>query len=171
MNKKLFFCGLSVLLAGSLVSLHCAQDGMEQQTSSGPSVEGTYILTSRTLPDGTTQSAPDVMGLLSLTKEYRNFNVIWKDEEDKVFSYSLISKYKLTESEYSEEIIYSILNDQINNREIQYNFEGPSETVPVTIQNGSIQFNLPFDPVTVKFEGDKMIAESPEFTDTWEKVN
>jgi hypothetical protein len=41
----------------------------------GPSVEGTYRLVSRTLPDGKVQSPPDVIGLMTYTKGYRNFNI------------------------------------------------------------------------------------------------
>ncbi len=52
------------------------------------------------------QRSPDIMGLLTYTKSHRNFNVIWKDAKDTFFSYSLVSTYKLTPTEYSETIVF-----------------------------------------------------------------
>src|SRR5207245_11608654 len=39
-----------------------------------PIIEGTYKLVSRDLPNGKKQGPPDVLGLLTYTKEYRNVN-------------------------------------------------------------------------------------------------
>jgi hypothetical protein len=93
----------------------------------------------RQLPDGTMQRSPDVMGLLTYTKSHRNFNVIWKDAKDTFFSYSLVSTYKLTLTEYSETIVFSILNDQIGGKEISYDLSGPTRSVPVNVEGGRIQ--------------------------------
>ena len=96
-----------------------------------PSIEGTYQLVSRKLPDGTTQGPPNIMGLLTYPKTHQNFNIIWKDTQGKFFSYSLISTYKLTPTEYSETMLFSILNDQIGGKEISYDLSGPTRSVPV----------------------------------------
>jgi hypothetical protein len=96
-----------------------------------PSIEGTYQLVSRKLPDGTMQGPPDIMGLLTYTKSHRNFNIIWKDAQGKFFSYSLISTYKLTPTEYSETILFSILNDQIGGKDIVYDLSRPTQTAPL----------------------------------------
>ena len=40
----------------------------------------------------------------------------------------------------------------------------------VIVEEGRIEFDLPFDPVTVVFEGDKFTAEGSDFVDYWEKV-
>ena len=69
-------------------------------------LEGSYKLVYRELPDGTKQSQPDVVGLMTYTKEFRNFNVYWKDAEGKSFSISYVASYKLTDEEYSEKSIY-----------------------------------------------------------------
>jgi hypothetical protein len=53
------------------------------QASSAPSIEGTYRLVSRQLPDGTVLKPPDIMGLLTYTKSHRNFNIVWKDATGK----------------------------------------------------------------------------------------
>jgi hypothetical protein len=136
-----------------------------------PSIEGTYQLVSRKLPDGTVQRPPNIMGALTYTKTHRNFNVIWKDAQGKFFSYSLVSTYKLTPTEYSETILFSILNDQISGKEVVYNLSRPTQSVPATVEGNRTQFKLPFDPPSVVFEGDKMTATAEgQFVDVWEKV-
>jgi hypothetical protein len=136
-----------------------------------PSIEGTYRLVSRKLPDRTMQSSPDIMGLLTYTTSYRNFNVIWKDATGKFFSYSLGSTYKLTPTEYSETILFSILNDQIGGKDIVYDLSGKTQRVPVKVEGGRLQFRLPVAPPAVVFEGDKMTATAEaRFVDVWEKV-
>jgi hypothetical protein len=142
-----------------------------QQASPAPTIEGTYKLISRKLPDGTTQSPSAIMGLLTYTKSYRNFNIVWKDDTGKFFSYSLASTYKLTPTEYSETLLFSILNDQIGGRDIVYDLSGKTQSVPVKVDGGRLQFKLPFDPPSVVFEGDKMTATAEgRFVDVWEKV-
>lgn len=142
------------------------------QASSAPSIDGTYKLSSRKLPDGTVLKPPDIMGLQTYTKSHRNFNVIWKDATGKFFSYSLVSTYKLTPTEYSETMLFSILTDQIGGKDIVYDLSGKTQSVPVKIDGGRLQFKLPFDPPAVVFEGDKMIATAEgRFIDVWEKVD
>jgi hypothetical protein len=142
------------------------------QASSAPSIDGTYKLSSRKLPDGTVLKPPDIMGLQTYTKSHRNFNVIWKDATGNFFSYSLVSTYKLTPTEYSETMLFSILNDQIGGKDIVYDLSGKTQSVPVKIDGGRLQFKLPFDPPAVVFEGDKMTATAEgRFIDVWEKVD
>ena len=40
-----------------------------------PSIEGTYRLISRDLPDGSKQIYPNIMGLITFTEKYPKFNV------------------------------------------------------------------------------------------------
>jgi hypothetical protein len=142
-----------------------------QQASTAPTIEGTYQLVSRTLPDGTLQRPPEIMGLLTYTKSHRNFNVLWKDANQKFFSYSLVSTYTLTPTEYRETIIFSILNDQIGGQDIVYDLSGKSQSVPVKMDGERLQFKLPFDPPAVVFEGNTMTATAEgRFVDRWEKV-
>ncbi len=170
MLKRLILGSMSMVFIVAIVALSCAAEQQKEQSSQEPNIEGTYKLVSREFADGTKQGPPDIMGLITYTKTHRNFNVMWKDAEGKLFSYSLVSTYKLTASEYNETVMFSILNDQIGGKEIKYDLSGPSQSAPVTMEDGRIKVNLPFDPVTVTIEGDKMKAESQEFVDYWEKV-
>ncbi len=133
-------------------------------------IEGTYRLVLRKLPDGTRLKSPDVMGLMTFTKTNRNFNVVYKDKNGKHFSYSLVSTYKLTDKDYSETVIFSVMNDEIGGKGLSYQMEEQSSTVPVKEADGKLEIKMPFDPVTVTFNGDRMTASSDQFTDYWEKV-
>ncbi len=133
-------------------------------------IEGTYRLVVRKLNDGTKIMAPDIMGLMSFTKTSRNFNVVYKDKEGKHFSYSLISTYKLTDKDYTETVIYSLMNDEAGGQGLTYQMEEQSATVPVNKVDGKLEIKMPFDPVTVTFNGDRFVAKGDQFTDYWEKI-
>ncbi|MGH7166601.1 MAG: hypothetical protein ACREIS_13875 [Nitrospiraceae bacterium] len=138
----------------------------------GISIEGTYRLVSRELPDGTKQGPPVVVGLITFTKEYRNFNVHWKDAKGKSFSVSNIATYTLTDKEYSEKSLDFMVNDEIGGKGISYDPSNPTGSSPVTVKEGRIEFQLPLhgEPSLV-FEGNKFRATRPGvFIDYWEKV-
>ena len=63
-----------------------------------PNIEGTYRLISRDMADGTKLVPPNITGLITFTKRYRNFNVYWKDGSGKATSISAIATYQLTTS-------------------------------------------------------------------------
>lgn len=164
--------GLLALIAAASHAA-CEQSKMPGTEAKGVSIEGTYRLVSRELPDGTKQAPPDVVGLLTYTKDYRNFNVHWKDPQGKSFSISLMATYNLTDKEYSEKSLYFMVNDEIGGKGISYDLAGPTGSSPVTIKEGRIEFQLPLhgEP-SIVFEGDKFKATRPGvFIDYWEKVN
>jgi hypothetical protein len=135
------------------------------------SIEGSYKLVSRTQIDSTVNTAPEVIGLQTFTKTYRNFNVAWKNADGKTFSYSVISKYTLTDSSYTETRLYSIMNDEIGGTGLKYEFVNSTLNSPVTFENGKVSFKMPFDPVSVVVEGDKMTATGEAgFIDAWFKI-
>ena len=135
-----------------------------------PSIEGTYQLVSRTLPNGTVLKPPDIMGLFTYTKTHRNFNIVIKDATGKFYSYSLVSTYKLTPTEYSETRLFSILNDQPGGKDIVYDLSGKTQSVPVKMEGGRIEFKPPFDPPAFVFDGNQLTATLGGRVDVWEKV-
>jgi hypothetical protein len=136
-----------------------------------PSIEGTYQLISRKLPDGTMLKPPDIMGFITSTKTHRNVNIVQKDATGKFTSTSYVVTYKLTATEYSETLLFRIFNDQIGGKDIVYDLSGKTQSVPVKLEGGRIQFKSPFNPPTVVYEGDKMTATlEGQFVDSWEKV-
>jgi hypothetical protein len=134
-------------------------------------IEGTYQLVVRKLPDGTRLTSPNIVGLMTFTKTHRNFNVAWVDKNGKHSSLSVISTYKLNESEYSETIIYSVTNDEIGGKGLTYTMSEQTATAPVKVSDGKIEIKMPFDPVTIVFDGDRFVATSEgQFTDYWQKI-
>lgn len=93
-------------------------DTEKNPAAEAPTIEGTYILVSRVLPDGTELSPPDVLGLITYPRNYRNFNVTWKDAQGRFFSMSYAAAYGLTATGYSEENIFYMINDEIGGEEI-----------------------------------------------------
>jgi hypothetical protein len=78
--------------------------------------------------------------------------------------------YKLTPAEYSETLLFSIRTDQIGGKDIVYDLAGKTQSVPVKIEGGRIEFTPPFDPPTFVFEGTKLTATLEGRVDVWEKV-
>lgn len=174
MKIKLFLSFLvSILFVMAIMNFNTATaaDKQKKQVAQAPSIEGTYRLISRKLPNGNIQEPPDVIGLLTYTQNYRNINVIWKDAKGKFFSISIVSTYKLTGTEYSETNLFYIRNDQIGGKETVYDITGQTGTSPVTVKNGLVEFKLPlFKEPSVAFKGNKFTATTSDFVDTWEKV-
>ena len=137
-----------------------------------PSIEGTYQLVSRTLPNGTVVKPPDMMGLFTYTKTHRNVNVVQKDATGKFFSNSSVSTYKLTATEYTETRLFSIVNDQIGGKDIVYNLSSETRSTPVKMEGGRIEFKQPSNRRSVVIEGNKWTstAEDNSNVDVWEKV-
>ncbi len=163
--------GLFALVAAASQAA-CEASKTPGPETKGVTIEGTYRLVYRELPDGTKQGPPEVVGLLTFTKEYRNFNVHWKDAKGKSFSVSNIATYKLTDKEYSEKSLDFMVNDEMGGKGISYDPSSATGSSPVTIKEGRIEFQLPLhgEPSLV-FEGDKFKATRPGvFIDYWEKV-
>ena len=155
---------LSGLLVGMV--LLCALSASAQ----APSLEGTYQLTARKLPDGTILSPPAIQGLNTYTKSHRTFNVVQKDATGKFFSSSNVSTYTLTATEYSETRLFSVRHDQIGGKDIVYNLSSETRSAPVAVEGGRIQFKDPFGTRSLVFEGNKMTATAEGNVDVWEKV-
>lgn len=144
--------------------------------SQSPSIEGTYKLTHRELPDGKVQRPPDVMGMMTYTNEYRNFSVVWRDEAGKYYSECYVARYWLADSEYSETSQYLIIDDQIGGKGISYDLSERTARSAVSQEGGRIKFELPqpFEralSIVVEFEGGGLKATGKgTFIDHWEKV-
>lgn len=149
-----------------LVSVSIAQD------TKYSGIEGTYKLVSRKLPDGSTVTPPRIEGMLSYSKKYKNFNIMWKGNGGKVSSISSVSSYNLGEFEYSEKNIFYMINDGINGNGVTYDLSGKSGSSPIIRADRQTEFKLPlFDEPDVSFGPEGLTAmKRGQFIDTWEKV-
>lgn len=170
-SKVLSCCATALFIAG-VANPGSAAEPQKEESPKFPSIEGTYKLVSRKLSDGKVLTGPDIVALITFTKTHRNFNVAWKDSTGKHRSYSVVSTYKLTSTEYTETALLIISNiDETGDKGITYTMTGSTQTVPVKMEGGRIEFKMPFDPVTAVFEGDKFIGiREGVFVDTYEKV-
>jgi hypothetical protein len=174
---------IAMLLVLMIGAVSFAGDSLPAQASSTPTIEGTYTLVSRTLPDGTRRFPPDIIGLMTYTKDHRTVNIMWKEPDGKLYALALGSTYTLTPSAYSETLLFVIEHDQITGAGTNYDFEPRTRTASVTVDGGRLQFKLPFDPPTVVFEGNTITATAqsgmfappvpaPEGRiDVWQKVD
>lgn len=142
-----------------------------------PSIEGTYQLVRRELPDGTVQLPPAVKGMITYTKEFRNFSVVWKDGKGKFYSECYVARYTLTGKEYAETSEYLIVDDQIGGKGISYDLSNTTAKSPVSFHGRRIRFALPqpFEKalsITVEFDGAVLKATGKDlFIDYWQKVS
>lgn len=161
MRAHLALCPLSlILLTGAITS------------PKPPRIEGTYRLVSRDLPDGTKQVPPSIEGLITYMKEYRNFNIYWKDASGKTVSISNIATYQLTNKEYREKSLYYLMNDEASGKGLSYELSPKSGASPLAITGRRIEMQLPLhgEPKVV-FEGNRMTAtREGAFVDHWERV-
>ena len=167
MNKcSIFRAWVAVSLAVAAVPL-----SVPLASADGPNIEGTYLLVSRTLPDGTLQKPPTINGLMSYSRQHRNLNVMWTDADGTPRSYSLVSTYKLTSSEYTETLLYNMYDRPPESAGPVYGLESKTATVPVQLTGKSVQFKFPFDLPTAVFDAERLTATAPgAFVDVWQKV-
>jgi hypothetical protein len=135
-------------------------------------LEGTYRLEWRKLPDGSVVKPPEVDGLLTFTKDYRNFNVMWKDKTGKIVSISSAARYRMSGDKYTETNIYYMINDSAGGKGPEYDLSESSGTGRIKSAGDHMEIKLPLhnEPEAV-FEGDEMVAvRKDEFEDHWKKV-
>src|ERR1700694_3231637 len=101
--------------------------------SKAPAIKGTYRLVSRDLADGTKQVPPNIVGLITFTTKYRNFNIYWKDASGKAVSISNIATYQLTAKEYRETNVYYLMNDESGGKGLSYDLSATSGSSPVVM--------------------------------------
>jgi hypothetical protein len=137
-----------------------------------PSIKGTYRLISRDLSDGTKQVPPNIVGLITFTTKYRNFNIYWKDANGKAVSISNIATYQLTGKEYRETNEYYLMNDESGGKGLSYDLSATSGSSPVAIKGSSIEMQLPLhDEPKVVFQGNTLTAtREGAFVDHWVRV-
>jgi len=137
----------------------------------GPSIEGSYRLTRRVLPDGKEVKAPDVAGFMTYTKKDRNFNVTWLNPDGKRTSLSYIAEYTLSPTKYCEKPIYWMQN---NLMAPGIKYDPPAEKAEcsdVTMKDGTLSFAIKGEPPVLTVSPTGVVATAKGmFTDYWEKV-
>ena len=158
-----------VILAALVLTAALAANLTGQAARPGsPSIAGNYELEYRVLPDGKQVRPPEVIGMLTLTSDRRNFNVYWK-EDGKPFSISTISKYTLSATEFTEESSYYLVNDGTP----KYETTPTSGKAPVKIDGDKIEIQLPLhgEPKCVFTPTGMTATREGDFVDHWKKLD
>src|SRR5688572_27126262 len=137
-----------------------------------PSIAGNYVLVSRDLPDGKQVRPPEVMGMLTLTADgRRNFNVYWQ-EYGKPASIHIISKYTLSDKEFTEDSAFYLENG-VGGKGPTYDTKPSSGKAPVTIKGDEISFRFPLrnEPDVVFTPVGLTATRKGAFVDHWQKID
>ncbi len=86
-------------------------------------LDGTWRLVMRKLADGTTQVPPAVLGLGTNHNGLTNLNVFWHTPEGKPAFFARISTYKISDTEYTETLLFSVFADG-SGKPPEYNLKG-----------------------------------------------
>jgi hypothetical protein len=142
----------------------------------GSSIQGTYQLESRDLPNGKKMQPPAITGLLTYTKEYRNFNVSWTGPDGKHVSIAYTAKYTLTPTVYQETPIYWMTNN-LGGKGVSYKMPANKGAEnAVIVKDGTITFPVAGEPPVMEFTADGLTATAKDaqgkmiFVDHWKKV-
>ena len=116
-----------------------------------PTLEGTWVLDHRVMPDGRTRTAPDVIGVMTFIGGLRNMNVYW-DADGKPSSISLIVRYKFDAS--------------------QYDTKKEHGSSPVTTKDGKSSWQFPlYGKRSVEITAEGLTARGKDFVDHWKRVH
>ena len=144
--------------------------GASNASSAGPNIEGTYMLEYRELADGKKLVAPEIVGMLSFSKNVRNFNVYWMSG-GKPSSISMVAKYTLSDKEYTEDCMYYAQN--MDGKGIAYETTATHGVSPVTMKDGAIGFTpaLHGEPMLSITKSGMTAIRTGVFTDHWKKMD
>lgn len=137
-------------------------------------IDGTYVLESRVMADGTVIKPPELIGLYNLEAGQINFNLVTRGSGGKVQSISYIGKFSFDGKQYYQEIIYVSVNNEIDAMPVSYDFEKKSGTSDVQTEGGRIEFTFPpQNRIKAVFDSETLKAERMDgaYTDNWKRVN
>jgi len=165
-----FVATLALAIGGALLCVGMGFGFGASSSSAGPNIEGTYMLEYRETADGKRVMAPEIVGMLSYSKNVRNFNVYWM-MAGKQSSISMVAKYTLSEKEYTEDCMYYAEN--MDGKGITYNTAATHGVSPVTMKDGSISFTpaLHGEPMIAISKSGLIATKTGVFTDHWKKLD
>ena len=144
--------------------------GASNASSAASNIEGTYMLEYRETSDGKKIMAPEIVGMLSFSKNVRNFNVYWMSG-GKPSSISMVAKYTLSDKEYTEDCMYYAQN--MDGKGITYETTATHGVSPVTMKDGAIGFTpaLHGEPMLSITKSGMTATRTGVFTDHWKKMD
>jgi hypothetical protein len=170
MDTRRLFALVALALATT-----CAGSSLAGEPRREP-FEGVYRLAFRTMKDGTTLRPPDVIGRSTYMNGQRVSTVFARKPSGKYVTLVFVADYELTPSEYRERNVMRVFHDPESGKDIVHDTEGWSGTSPVTRTGERVEFTPPSRPgsparsASLAYEAGRYTATTPDFVDTWEKV-
>lgn len=113
-------------------------------------------------------SPPAINAIITFTAEFRNFSFMEMSPEGVPITINAMSRYTLSDTEYTEELIFRVVT---NGEEAMYEGPGATGTSPVTMDGDEITWMMPLNEPAISFSGDTFTATlEGEFVDHWERV-
>ena len=133
------------------------------------SIEGTYMLKSRELQDGTILTPPAVAGLYNIGGGYMSFNLAVKDNKGNIILRSALATYTISGSTYAVKLFFTAENDGTG---IKYDFSKRSGSSEMMMSGGNVEMQIPLsDNIYGSFGPDSLtVMKSGEYIDKWVKV-
>ncbi len=137
-----------------------------------PSIVGSYVLVKRVLAGGKAMTPPAVAGMMTFTKEYRNFNVSWTNPDGTPSSLSILAKYTLSGKEYCQTPLTWVMNNIGKPGLVTQAPKEAAGCVAIKVENGKITIPFGGEPPIAHFDRNGMTAEAKGiFTDHWTKIH
>lgn len=154
-----------------IVSLAVFSSLLFAATSTAQSIVGTYELVSRKLPDGKVVTPPAIVGLMNVTSDRINFNISAGAGAGTKGTYSTISSYKLTATEFTETRLLTVAIEE--GKAPLVDQMPRTDSAKVKSGSGRVEYRvIPFHgegPILV-FDAKGLVAtKAGEFVDTWER--
>jgi hypothetical protein len=144
---------------------------VEAEPRQPASIDGTYELVRRVLPNGAELRPPDVMALYTLSHGQFSLNLFFKNSDGTLASESTIGRYTFSRGKYCEWIAYTTRNN--------LDRPGVTNTAPVlaehctavTLKNGRYEFSPPGEGVAMSVGAEGFDAKiDGGGTDYWTKA-
>lgn len=165
MNERLRRTAQLVSLAGMVLAT-----SLPVSAGGEKALVGSFTLAKRVTNDGNTLTGPEILGFMTFTKTRRTVIMKWNGASESPTSIALIAAYTLSGEKYCESVIYGV---EGNLRAPGVAYDTPS-TAPVcttAISDASgLSFDVPGENLRFRVGRDGIIATTPRWTDTWERV-
>lgn len=134
-------------------------------------LQGSYQLVRRELADGTVLESPAITGYMTYTGKYRNFHLHQPGAAGTPSSVSLMATYSVAGDEYSQTVLYEVLNNLPEGSGLDYNIPGTTFTTPISRQGRNVEFRDGEAGPVLSFSRDSMVATlDGNFVDRWVRV-
>lgn len=154
----------------ALVSASCIGGELVDEKSGEATIEGSYELVRRDLPDGSTLEPPAIFGFLTYTEGHRIFVIRTPGPDGNMEMASRVSTYRLSGSEYHETNKYAMLVEEGRGSRPRYRYSGSARSSSVTANEQTVEFRDPHG-TALEFTRDGMTATvAGYFVDHWVKV-